>query len=216
MTRARPRYNQPMSARPSEPQPLTKYITKHHKTHIIFDFDATLAYVHIPWQHWGKDMHNEFVALDAELWHDLVTHRPGIEYQNELVERHGDEAVELLRRHATQFEMRHHHKFTPNEALLGELTLFRHTYNLFIWSSNSRQLVESVLQQTGMSQWFTKIVTRDDVQFVKPSPEGFGLIRDPSVPKNRYLLVGDSSHDRDAAAAAGIDFYHTDFFELGR
>jgi HAD superfamily hydrolase (TIGR01549 family) len=204
-----------MSAQ-SAAQPLATFITHHHKTHIIFDFDATLVYMHIPWHLWGKSLRDEFIALDAELWEDLMAKRPGINYQNELVERHGDRAVELLRRHDAQFEMQHGGKFTPNEALLQEVSLFRHTYSMFIWSSNSRQLVDSVLAQTSMNHWFAKIVTRDDVHFLKPSPEGFGLIRDPSVSKDRYLLVGDSSHDRGAAEAAGIDFYHTDFFNIGR
>jgi phosphoglycolate phosphatase-like HAD superfamily hydrolase len=36
------------------------------------------------------------------------------------------------------------------------------------------------------------------------------------VPEERYVLIGDSSHDAKAASASGIDFYHTDFFNLGR
>jgi len=196
-------------------QSLADVVIAKHKTHLIFDFDATLFLMHIPWNEWGEDIRDELLALDIELWkrHQF---KGGSGFQNKVVEAHGKRGLELMLRHSPRFEMKHKEKFTRNEQLLKEIEKFKGTYHMFIWSSNSRQLVDSVLRQNDMSDWFDKIVSRNDVQFLKPSDEGFAHIHDPRVPKGRYLLIGDSSHDRDAALDAGIDFYHTDFFNQGR
>lgn len=60
---------------------------------------------------------------------------------------------------------------------------------------------------------FTKIITRDDVKYLKPNPEGFGKIHDPIMPLEKYLLIGDSYSDEKAAEAAKIDFYKINFFD---
>lgn len=196
-------------------QSLADVIIAKHKTHLIFDFDATLFLMHIPWNEWGEDIRDELLALDVELW-EHHQFKGGSGFQNKMVGKYGKRGLDLMLRHSSLFEMQHKEKFARNEQLLQEIEEFKDTYHMFIWSSNSRQLVDSVLQQNGMGDWFEKIVSRNEVQFLKPSGEGFAYIHDPQVPKSRYLLIGDSSHDREAALDAGIDFYHTDFFNQGR
>ncbi len=194
---------------------LSEYIVTHNKTHLIFDFDGTLAYLDIPWKQWGKDIREELLALDAELWKKYQY--PGVgTVQNEIVENYGKPALELLINHSIAFEQKYRDKIVRNDPLLKQVEAFRDTYHLSIWSSNTRDLITYVLEQTGMSDWFEKMATRNDVRFVKPSGEGFEFLRDPDVPKERYVLIGDSSHDRNAAAAAGIDSQIIDFFKLGR
>jgi len=194
---------------------LGEYIIKHHKTHLIFDFDGTLAYAKFPWKQWGVEVRDELRALDAELW-DAHEYRGSGPAQNEFVKRHGEAALTVLQRHNAVFEMRYRDAVVRNNALLREVAQFRDSYQLFMWTSNTRQLIDWVLADNNMADWFEKIVTRNDVRFLKPSPEGFALIHDPTVPKENYVLVGDSSHDRGAAEAAGIAFYYTDDFGLGR
>src|SRR5207247_1655560 len=130
--------------------------------------------------------------------------------QNLLVEQYGDEALNILLKHNPEFEMRHKEKVIRNDDLLRDVEHFRDTYHLYMWTSNTRELIDWVLANNAMSNWFDKIVTRNDVRFLKPSPEGFDHLYDRAVPKKRYVLIGDSSHDRSAALAAGIDFYLTD------
>lgn len=201
---------------PHSIQPLAEYIKTHRKTHIIFDFDGTLAYVDIPWNEWGEGVRDELRELDEALWLSRPHFAGGAAFQNELVKRHGRKALDILLRHTPLFETQYAGRVTRNDQLLREINEFRDMYHLYVWSSNSRQLVDTVLEMNGMQDWFDKVVTRNDVRYLKPNPEGFIHIQDPEVPEERYLLVGDSSHDRNAAEAAGIDFYHTDFFNLGR
>lgn len=195
---------------------LSEYITKHDKTHLIFDFDATLVLMNITWPDFIHYLRQEMAELDQDLWEAHKNAEKASPFMKELVEKHGDKGIDLLVRHVPPFEIQYRDKYTKNEALLKEIADFRATYRLFIWSSNSRELVEDVLAQIGMSDWFEKMVTRNDVRHIKPSPEGFDLIRDPDVPLDKYLLIGDSSHDEGAAQAVGIDFYKHDFFDRGR
>lgn len=60
---------------------------------------------------------------------------------------------------------------------------------------------------------FNKIITANDVFFVKPNPEGFSLINGFEENKSKFLMIGDSNADLNVAKAAGIDFLDCDRFE---
>ena len=48
---------------------------------------------------------------------------------------------------------------------------------------------------------------QEDVNLLKPYPDGFYLIFNPKNQQRKdYLMVGDSDKDKFAAKAAGIDF----------
>jgi HAD superfamily hydrolase (TIGR01549 family) len=197
------------------PGDLANYIYKNGKTHLIFDFDGTLAFMDIPWKERADGIRDQLRELDEELW-AKHGYNAGVMFQNELVRKHGKPALDLLLEHVPTFEMQYDKQFTLNAALLKQIEKFRGDYNLYIWSSNSRQLIDSVLEQAGMQDWFDKVVTRNDVRYLKPNPEGFLHIYDPRLPEDEYLLIGDSSHDRKAAESSEIDFFLLDFFNLGR
>ena len=195
---------------------LTDYIATHKKTHLIFDFDATLVLMNIPWKRWGENMRQEVLDLDADLWKLYQDEQSPTHMQNALVEKHGERGREILLRNCPPFELQYSDKFDRNDELLKQVEAFREKYHMFIWSSNSSQLVNAVLEDMGMNDWFDKVIARNELRFLKPSPEGFELIYDPKIPKERYLMIGDSSHDKAAAQAASIDFYFLDFFNKGR
>jgi len=195
---------------------LASYISSHKKSHIIFDFDATLVLINVDWLDLAKAMREDILELDEELWKEHENTARVSPLLTGLQEKHGDKGRAMVLKHVTRFELQYKDSYTKNHKLLSEVAAFRDKYRMFIWSSNSRELLEDVLRQLDMSDWFDVIVGRGDVGHIKPSPEGFELIRDPKVPLERYVLVGDSSHDEAAAKAAGIDFYKHDFFEKGR
>jgi len=194
---------------------LASYIYKNGKAHLIFNFDGTLAYLDAPWAEAAELIRDELRELDEELW-ARHGYKVSAQFQNELVRKHGKKGLDILLQHLPLFEMQYAQNVTHNKALAKQIQDFRGEYSMYIWSSNSRQLIETVLEAAGMQGWFDKIVTRNDVRYLKPNPEGFMHIYDMRVPESEYVLIGDSATDRAAAAAAEIDFYHLDFFNLGR
>jgi phosphoglycolate phosphatase len=74
-----------------------------------------------------------------------------------------------------------------------------------IVSSNTAELVWSILERDGIATAFETIVGRGDVSRLKPSPEGLLLCceRMDVVPQ-RCIYAGDSVSDIEAAHAAGM------------
>jgi HAD superfamily hydrolase (TIGR01549 family) len=193
------------------------YIQIHNKTHLIFDFDATLVLLLLPWHKWHEGLRKEFTALDAEIFNEFLQQTSSLSaMQNMFVDRVGDKALPVILRHNEYFENEFLEGSEPYTELIDLVKRLGPKYKKYVWSSNSRRVVERVLAEFNLSAYFDGLVTRNEVKFIKPDPEGFTLIRQKDVPLARYVLVGDSSHDRNAAAAAGIDFYHDDHFQLGR
>ena len=61
------------------------------------------------------------------------------------------------------------------------------------------------LKTLGMLEFFDLIITGDDVEEHKPSPEGINMFVDKfGLDKNRVLMVGDAHVDILAAEAAGV------------
>ncbi len=75
----------------------------------------------------------------------------------------------------------------------------------YVWSSNSTKTLERYLKELGISNLFDGVVSRDDVYFIKPDPEGFSLI-DDGTSVGKYLFYGDSQFDKDAARALDVDY----------
>lgn len=190
---------------------LPAYVAMRHKTHIIFDFDATLLLLDLPWSEWGDTMRDDMQALDTELWNLWENERKLAGVQNAYVAAFGDKAWRRIVQYNAEFERRLR-SIQPNEELVAVVRELAKQHHLLIWSSNIRRTIQEALGEQGLWGLFEKVVTREDVYYIKPDPEGFAPLRDTRVPKSRYLMVGDSTSDRGAAHAAGIDFYHTDFF----
>ena len=194
---------------------LAEYIKTNNKTHVIFDFDATLFLLILPWVNWKEGLKKELVKVDASIWDEYESGAFSIaELQNKYIQNHGQTIRDFMNNHCESFEMESLERYKPNTDLLNTLNELDHVHK-YVWSSNARPVIQKVLDETGLANKFERIVTRQDVDFIKPMPDGFNLIHDQNVDKSKYLMVGDSSHDRGAAEAAGIDFYLTDFFALG-
>lgn len=78
---------------------------------------------------------------------------------------------------------------------------------LAVLTNNSRKTADTVLQRFGLLDFFDEVVTRDEVEELKPHPAGISFI------KNRYAArvseiyyIGDNWIDGEAARAAGVPF----------
>ena len=54
-------------------------------------------------------------------------------------------------------------------------------------------------------------MSRSDVDYLKPNPDGFKLIDDGKTNIDQYLFIGDSSNDEGATKALGMDYFEVSF-----
>lgn len=85
------------------------------------------------------------------------------------------------------------------------------SYEIFLWSSNTYEVIEKVLREHGLLKKFKKFMTRSNLKFLKPNIEAFDAIYDPKISKKNYLFIGDSLSDEIAAKNCGIEFFKVEF-----
>ncbi|MBK8903619.1 MAG: HAD family phosphatase [Anaerolineaceae bacterium] len=89
------------------------------------------------------------------------------------------------------------HSFPGVRRLLEEL--LRRGYKLALVTASNRQEVESVLYYLSLRDYFSVIITDDDVDESKPSPQGFLLASHKlGIPPARCLVIEDSPSNTDA------------------
>jgi len=190
---------------------LEDFLITHKKPYLIFDFDETLFELVLPWENWEKDIESDLANIDAKI---IRAYRIGAitlsELQNEYVAK-DSKALELLINHNIHFETTYLKNVLRNEELVKFIKETK-GYKLYLWTSNTKSVVENVMEENHVLHKFDKIITRDDVKMLKPNTEGFYKIYDEKIPKSEYLLIGDSDSDKDAAESVGIDFFLVDYF----
>jgi HAD superfamily hydrolase (TIGR01549 family) len=103
--------------------------------------------------------------------------------------------------------------YDPNRTIIDFIkNNLDHT--MYLWSSNCERTVKSVLTKEGILDKFKVLITRTNVDFIKPNPEGFLYIYEEGTDLNDYLFVGDNIADRRAANSIGIDFFEVNYFKL--
>ena len=114
--------------------------------------------------------------------------------------------------HCEQWETSKYSGFTPNQELVDFVFKNREKYTFYIWTSNNRKTAELVMKDLPVADAFTKVVAKEDVQLLKPYPDGFKLIFDPrKARREEFLMIGDNSQDEGAAKNAGIDYYQVEW-----
>lgn len=80
-------------------------------------------------------------------------------------------------------------------------------FTLGLVTSGSKSRVERDIRATGINIFFKTIVTGDDIQTPKPSPEGLEIaLRNLDKQPDEVIYIGDSSADYEMAKAAGVYF----------
>lgn len=194
--------------------PLETYLTTHSKTHLIFDLDETICWLILPWDRWEEKIKEKLITLDKTIYQEYTTGKISLsELQNKYVSKFPP-TEQLFLKNNTWFETTFTTKVFPNPLLLKFLKKPQNSqkYMYYLWSSNTKKTVTTMLQKYNLSHHFKKIITRNDVALIKPHQEGFTLIKDKNIPFTNYLFIGDSKSDRQAAKAVGIDFFKVTYF----
>ncbi len=187
---------------------LSDYLAKNPKKYLIFDFDETIATIDMDWSQYHTRMAEVYRQFDSKNHHPVFHSYDGY---NDFVREYGEEVVRPIKTANSKYEQEMSRGFIPNQSLI-EFIKNESGFEMFVYSSNSRATVEKGLKELGIRDYFEQIVSRDDVSFIKPDPEGFLLIYDPDVPKEQYLMIGNSPADRGVAKSVGIDFYLVEYF----
>lgn len=190
---------------------LRDYLKTHPKTHLIFDLDKTIVDLRLSWNlldHYIKDY---LVKLDPKIYQQYQNSRITVsQMENAYITKYPQSRATIIKNRA-KFETENISDVTVNQSLVDFIKSAK-GYQFFLWSSNMRHTVKLVLAKIGILKKFTRLITRNDVNFLKPDPEGFAKIKDPRISKENYLMIGDNDLDRQAARAAGIDFYLETYF----
>lgn len=191
---------------------LADYLKTSHKTHLVFDFDETLLKLILPWEKAVEGIKDKLISLDKKAYEDYEKEKISLSpLENRYVLDFGEEILNLIIKNRLEFERNYLKGVIPNKSFINIVKNLS-SYEMFIWSSNTRPTIEKFLKEYGILYKFKKIVSREDVKLLKPEIDGFELLYDVKIPKENYLFIGDSKFDRIAAKKASIDFYFVDFF----
>jgi len=181
-----------------------------NKTCLIFDFDLTIAKMEIDWSNWHPGIAKIYSQFDRN--HGYVFGVNPHNFYNSMVQKHGYELVKAIRKFNADYEKENNVGFIPSSYLVGLIKTLKNK-KLYIYSSNSKETIDSGLRKLGILDHFQLIVSRDDTKYLKPNQEGFGLI--PGLKGNEalFIMIGDSSSDEKAAQSASIDFFKIDEFK---
>jgi len=86
-----------------------------------------------------------------------------------------------------------------------------------VFTNKPKDLTIKTLRRHKIHDFFNYIVTSDDVEFKKPSPDGcYKLIKMSSIPPENIIMIGDSELDQKAANGASIPFFYHNVSSIGK
>lgn len=85
------------------------------------------------------------------------------------------------------------------------LTLHARGVKLAVCTGAGKQVADYTLARSGLSQFFTTVVTADDVSKPKPNPEGLRMVMETiRAHSDQTVYVGDHPNDIEASRNAGV------------
>lgn len=194
---------------------LTDYLAQHPKQVLIFDFDKTLFHLDLPWQKYNDEV-MKIIEEEAPEWPDPQIDNTTFvnNFLDIVIEKNGSQLLKKVNDYAAQFEQEELRDYQENRELTSQLEPLSKNYDLYLWTSNMEETVKKILDKHHLTTYFKQLITRDKVQSLKPDPDGFNIIqKQQPLEKTEYLMIGDSTADKDAAASAGIDFFEITYFK---
>jgi FMN phosphatase YigB (HAD superfamily) len=175
-------------------------------SHVIFDFDDTLAKLLIDWRKWDLEIAKLIQKYESDFSLDRATEL-GHFTINEYITRHGEDFRRDFVSVSAQAEKDNYHGY---KIISDSMNLFKKLHraekNLYLLTSNCRLIIDPVLNELGIAKHFKKTVTANDVENLKPTSAPFQLIHEQDRPLSDYLMIGDSASDSGFAANAGIAY----------
>ncbi len=171
---------------------------------IVFDIDGTIvstndlifaSFNHVTKKYLNKTLSAEEIIALFGPPEDII-----------LEEWFGDDA-EDVKHDYYEFYTSNHSDMAAEVEGINEIIDYIRSKSLpmAVFTGKGRKTSEITLENIGLLDSFDLIVTGDDVENHKPSPEGLNKIVDYfNVDPDRTLLIGDAPSDIKAAKSAGI------------
>ncbi len=166
---------------------------------VILDFDGTLASLVMDWGEWFDGMTSIYLKYEPS---GEFVGKNFFLIQNDYVRKHGRILRDEIASFVSKYEERNIIGFEPNDELVKYVKdCPDKTY--YVLSSQSRGGVLRGLKDLQIDNQITKVVSRDDVVFIKPDPEGIHKIISGLATRD-FILLGDSDVDIQTAESVGI------------
>ncbi|MBP9816393.1 HAD-IA family hydrolase [Candidatus Woesebacteria bacterium] len=191
---------------------LEEYLKKNPKKFLIFDLDETILKLRLPWSVYTEPIKEKLLSIDLNILDKLYKKQISLsELQNEYVKKDRG-MIDFFKTYNQSFESQLP-GYDANPAVINFIKNDT-SHTLFIWSSNCAPTVKKVLTEESILGKFRTLVTRTDVDLIKPNPEGFSHIYKEGTDLKDYLFIGDNIADKQASESVGIDFFEVNYFRL--
>jgi phosphoglycolate phosphatase len=186
---------------------------------ILFDLDGTLISLHVD----GAAFRNEIVyeLSSGGFRMDLIDATAKGVYVQDILDRARSQIEDGLVNadyervksrtfralDALEVEWIRHSRLLPGaEAILSRLSGERDVpVTLALLTNSGRAATKYALEGLGLSRYFAKSFTRDDVPAMKPRPDGItSALKSLGLDRSEVLYVGDSPTDIIASKRAGV------------
>jgi HAD superfamily hydrolase (TIGR01549 family) len=170
---------------------------------IIFDVDGTLVST-------GELIFNSFNFIMKKYKNKTLTTKEILSLfgptEEQIIDLLFKENPEEVKKDYLSFYSDNHHTVKLYEGINEILELCKsRNVILSIYTGKGRNTTEITLKKAGIYDYFDFIVTGDDVENHKPSPEGINLFMEKfELNKEEILMVGDAASDIKAAGKAGV------------
>lgn len=168
---------------------------------VLFDFDNTICDLRITWDEWDRQVGELMRMYDPNT--PLTGGYMRDNRINAFIEKYGEDFRSKWRALSNRYEEKYIKGCNPRENVLNVIRKLKGV-ELWIWSSNSEHTVKKYLTEMGIIHLFSTFITRDSVDFIKPDSDGFKKHILPGTEVTEYLMIGNSSNDRNGAKGAGI------------
>lgn len=178
---------------------------------VIFDFDGVLVDSNEAWiDVLNKSTHAAGVKKKMT-YDDLRKHygKPIVEIFKSAHPRFGHDSDALEATYSRFMELASKDSLVESFNQIGgikqTLRKLKEKYHLAVGSGNNKRLLVRFLERLGLSKYFDMVVSGDDVENGKPSPEMLQLILSHyGVKPDVAVYVGDSESDVQAAKNAHV------------
>lgn len=174
---------------------------------LIFDCDGTLAdTMPLHWRVWEALARRHGFAFSEERFYALG----GVPTRDILAQLARGQGLNLdcqaIAREKEEAYLKLLEQVAPIHAIVEIARAHRDRLPMAVASGGSRRVIELVLRQLGIREWFAAVVTNEDVTRQKPAPDIFlEAARRMGVPPERCRAYEDTDLGMQAIQAAGME-----------